>query len=644
MTPPTPAGTTRNSMNMDFAALSRMAQTATSHAKTAALKAAHQAQERLEDTEGNRQMMQQFAQKVGRTLDEFIDDAPGDLTKITDLTYVTDRFVAMGFPASRRGAPGSAAARACANPIGVVAKHLKTYHDGHFMVLNVSEETYDYRRFEDNVLEFKFPGHPAPPLGMLVKICTTLESWLDADHENVAAVHCLTGRGRTSVVVACALAWLGEFEANPIVALKHVAERRKDDVERLTIPSQRRYVGYFANILDGCAPRHEPLILKRAIMHTIPNFGSAEAPGCRPYLQFFRDGKLAHTASWQGSENTWAAPSEGSLVFPVDVVVHGDLLVRCRHVDDRERRTSMFRAALHVGFAPTGVLRLTRDQLDGACGDDRFDGDFFIDLIFEPASGAQVQALSAGVASHEGGFSEAYDALLAKDSAFWRDVEDRKVRARARRASKPARTANARAAQAAAAAPEPMRRAPSPNTEVKQGSIFEIGDSPLQARAPVPDLLDTDDLVRQLADADALFGGGAEEVSLLELQQLADAPPMADEFAAFAAAPPPEFAAFEAAPAPPAAPPPAPALAQTPSKDPFGAFEAVAAPPPAPARPRPPSPGRRDTTDILADLEAVLGDAPPAAEDVAAPAADDGAAFDVDDFESFLDGLDGGGK
>ena len=123
----------------------------------------------------------------------------------------------------------------------------------------------------------------------------------------------------------------------------------------------------------------------------------------------------------------------------------------------RERRTSMFRAALHVGFAPTGVLRLTRDQLDGACGDDRFDGDFFVDLIFEACSGS-AQALETGVSNEEGGFSAAYDALLAKDSAFWKDVEDRKRRAQQRRASRPARTANARAAEAAAAAPEPSEK------------------------------------------------------------------------------------------------------------------------------------------------------------------------------------------
>ena len=306
----------------------------------------------------------------------------------------------------------------------------------------------------------------------------------------------------------------------------------------------------------------------------------------------------------------------------------------------------MFRAALHVGFAPTGVLRLTRDQLDGACGDDRFDGDFFVDLIFEACSGS-AQALETGVSNEEGGFSAAYDALLAKDSAFWKDVEDRKRRAQQRRASRPARTANARAAEAAAAAPEPLRRAPSPRTKKQEGPVFAIGDdTPSRPKTQTtPDLLDTDDLVRQLADADALFGSGDPAPSLLELQQLADAPPMSDDFAAFASTPPAEeFASFESAPAPaPAAPPPAPPPVQpapapatmTPSKDPFGAFAATAAPP---RPPRPPSPGRRDTTDILADLEEVLGDAPASA---AAPAPAD-AAFDVDDFESFLDGLDGG--
>lgn len=32
----------------------------------------------------------------------------------------------------------------------------------------------------------------------------------------------------------------------------------------------------------------------------------------------------------------------------------------------------MFRAAFHTGYVPSGVLRLTKLQLDGACADDRF--------------------------------------------------------------------------------------------------------------------------------------------------------------------------------------------------------------------------------------------------------------------------------
>jgi hypothetical protein len=45
---------------------------------------------------------------------------------------------------------------------------------------------------------------------------------------------------------------------------------------------------------------------------------------------------------------------------------------------------SMFRAGFHTGYVPSGVLRLTKAQLDGSNADPRYDDDFFIDLIFAP--------------------------------------------------------------------------------------------------------------------------------------------------------------------------------------------------------------------------------------------------------------------
>ncbi|KAH8051825.1 phosphatase [Aureococcus anophagefferens] len=368
----------------------RMAEAATK-AKAEAMKQAAKVETRLKDTERNRAMVASFVEKVGATLEELVDEgAPREERKIIDLTYVTDRFIAMGFPWDGRSSAGSAAPRQTANPIKAVAAHLRSYHEGHYMVLNVSEEQYDYGTFDMNVLEFEFQG-TAPP--------------------------------------------------------RHA-------LQDLRVAGVRRYVQYFSNVLDGVAPRSEPL-LRRAIMHGIPNRG--RRAGCCPHLQFFKGGRLAYTT--------------------------------------------------------------TRSSTRGG---DRFDDDFFVDLIFAPlerendedggndapggsAAGAAQAGLWAEAAretSDAGGFSPAYDALLHKDSLFWRDIEDRKTRAPARGREEGRRRTGVAAAARVPAPPAARwaRRAADP--------IFAIGgeDTPAKA-APVADLLsaDTDDL----NELDRAGGAGA---------------------------------------------------------------------------------------------------------------------------------------
>ena len=96
----------------------------------------------------------------------------------------------------------------------------------------------------------------------------SIQSWLDADADNIAVIHCLTGRGRTAALTACVLAWLGEF-SSPLEALDYISARKKIPVDQLTIPSQRRYVQYFANTLDGVRPSSQPLLLRRIILNTV---------------------------------------------------------------------------------------------------------------------------------------------------------------------------------------------------------------------------------------------------------------------------------------------------------------------------------------------------------------------------------------
>ncbi|RYG49901.1 hypothetical protein EON66_12465 [archaeon] len=77
------------------------------------------------------------------------------------------------------------------NDAAAVATLLKEQHPEHYMVWNMSEESYDAAVFEDQVVECSYPGLPAPPLTQMFKMCTSLENWLAADPDNVVAIHCM---------------------------------------------------------------------------------------------------------------------------------------------------------------------------------------------------------------------------------------------------------------------------------------------------------------------------------------------------------------------------------------------------------------------------------------------------------------------
>ncbi len=393
-----------------------------------------------------------------------------DLSQL-DMIYVTENLISMAFPRDKTKAVSNVALSAVpmgeseggpeeGNDINVVAAYLRKKHQGRFMIWNISEESYDYTKFVDQVLEYRFPGHPAPPLGLLFKICTSVESWLDADDKNVAVIHCLTGKGRTATLLACILTWLGEFDS-PMQALQYVANRRGTVVDYLTIPSQRRYIQYFSNLLDGVRPNSEPLVLRRVIINSIPIFGEFSSEngllkGCCPYIQLFKNGKLIATAAAY-SENTkiseedlgsktsstnklqlrWVNDSDGTASFRIDCPVQGDILLRCRHASVSGNRMSMFRAAFHTGYITGGVLRLTKVQLDGTSCDSRYSEDFFIDLIFAPlnSSGNDNSRNNAEILP-EAAEADKYENSIHKDARFWESVASRKVKSKKRKSRK----------------------------------------------------------------------------------------------------------------------------------------------------------------------------------------------------------------
>jgi tensin len=94
--------------------------------------------------------------------------------------------------------------------LAAVGHLLDRRHDGRYLCWNLSEVDYDVSILNDQVLTFSFPGSPSPPLGLLLKLLVSIENWMKADKRNVAVVHCLTGKGRTSTILACFLSWMRE--------------------------------------------------------------------------------------------------------------------------------------------------------------------------------------------------------------------------------------------------------------------------------------------------------------------------------------------------------------------------------------------------------------------------------------------------
>ena len=75
-----------------------------------------------------------------------------------DLTYITDRILAMGIPAA-------GVVSVWRNHIDDVCNFLETRHSGHFMIWNLTENKYDYDKFNNQVKKnhIHLTSSPSPP-------------------------------------------------------------------------------------------------------------------------------------------------------------------------------------------------------------------------------------------------------------------------------------------------------------------------------------------------------------------------------------------------------------------------------------------------------------------------------------------------
>lgn len=153
-----------------------------------------------------------------------------------------------------------------------VAKYFNTRHPGHYMIFNLSEKDYSYAKFDHAVQIFGWPDHHAPPLNILIDLVQAMAAWLARSPDNVVAVHCKAGRGRTGTAISCLLYYLKIFpDVNQ--ALHFFADRRSKIGEGVEGPSQIRMCNYFQYVNEKRMPPSKKLLLTAIEFKPIPAAG-----------------------------------------------------------------------------------------------------------------------------------------------------------------------------------------------------------------------------------------------------------------------------------------------------------------------------------------------------------------------------------
>mmetsp|Transcript_41015 Transcript_41015/g.117866 ORF Transcript_41015/g.117866 Transcript_41015/m.117866 type:complete len:403 (-) Transcript_41015:216-1424(-) len=186
-----------------------------------------------------------------------------------DLAYVTPRVIAMGYPSVGLEV-------AYRNPATEVRRFLESRHQGHYKVFNLcSERDEDMSSVFGRVEYFPFCDHHPCPLDLLTPFCQTVHKYLAEDPENVVAIHCKAGKGRTGLVISAYLLHAGICETAD-QALQRFAEARTHNAKGVTIPSQIRYVHYYESLLHGDAPlAGKAFQITRVRLQTIPSVNLA---------------------------------------------------------------------------------------------------------------------------------------------------------------------------------------------------------------------------------------------------------------------------------------------------------------------------------------------------------------------------------
>jgi phosphatidylinositol-3,4,5-trisphosphate 3-phosphatase/dual-specificity protein phosphatase PTEN len=293
-----------------------------------------------------------------------------------DLSYITENIIAMGFPADNFQS-------IFRNGRTEVLTFFQKRHPGHYKVYNLcAEKTYRNETFFSQAY-FPFKDHEAPPINLMLQFCKDVHEYLMQNQENVVAIHCKAGKGRTGTMICCYLLYINLF-SNPEDALRFYGHMRTLNGKGVTIPSQIRYVYYFSHILKNnlSFPLVSPILLINKIkLITVPRFSLGSKS--TPYFKIFNDNS---EYNFKKHNELQTYKNEAFIEFKINnFSVGGDVQI-IFYNKNTIGKDKMFSLWFNTYFAQSdGVLIFKKSMLDKACKDKNnalFDSSFRMEIYY----------------------------------------------------------------------------------------------------------------------------------------------------------------------------------------------------------------------------------------------------------------------
>lgn len=306
-----------------------------------------------------------------------------------DLAYITDRIIAMGFPAT------GTLEKLYRNDVADIKNFFTKRHSEHHKVYNQCiEKDHDYGDDTfDDYAHYPFWDHNVAPLAEIFKFCKDANQYLESDVLNIIAVHCKAGKSRTGLMICCYLLWSKQF-INKSDAINYFNLRRTNDGRGMVIPSQLRYIHYFDKLLKlGKEPSSLPnttYILKKVIISPqIRNSASFLTnialhlniiTGCKEMKEIYDS--YTQKKSMKCEKNV---KDEYEMTFVNDIEQTGDVKFEIRNAE-KKHTNKLGLAWLNQNFIDnTGVETLQKEDMDKGIKDEENKDtgeDFYFKLHF----------------------------------------------------------------------------------------------------------------------------------------------------------------------------------------------------------------------------------------------------------------------